>query len=188
MTLLDRYARLADRERKLLLIFAGVLSAFTLVLLPIWIRSGVSAQADENTRLREVIIAIGDERLTIAKRAQLSETVARRYGRKAPALAGFLASTADQVKLKIPETQDRSSVPHGKTFKERLTRINMTKVGMRQLAEFMEKVTTSGYPIVISRLDIKKRGGAPDEFDAEMDVSAFDREEAKPKAKKKADE
>jgi hypothetical protein len=188
MSLKERLGELGERERKLLGIFLGLLAILLAVLVPIWVRMGVSEKADENRMLSEMIQQISDERLTIAKRKQVLSRVESRYRRNAPALAGFLANVADKVDADIPETQDRSIVPHGKTFKERQTRIRLTKVGMRTLSDFMEGVVSAGYPVVISHIEIKK-GTAPDQFDAEMDVSAFDREETKSKAKpaKKAD-
>lgn len=188
MTLAERFDQLAERERRLLAAFLGIFAVLVLLLLPILIRMGVADQKEKNEALRETIDAIILERITIAKRKQLSDRLTSRYAKDAPTLAGFLANAANTVGLEIPETSDRSVVPHGKSFKERQTRIRMNKVGMRQLSEFMEKVTTAGYPISITRLDIKKRGTEPDEYDVEMDVSAFDREENKPKAPAKAAE
>lgn len=182
MTLAERFDQLAERERRLLVIFVGILAAIVLLLLPILIRMSVTEQAEENENLKETIDAIVLERITVAKRKQVSERLTARYAKAAPALAGFLASTANKVGVEIPETSDRSVVPHGKSFKERQTRIRLNKVGMRKLAEFMEGITTAGYPVSISRLDIKKRGANPDEYDVEMDVSAFDKEEIKPKS------
>jgi hypothetical protein len=188
MSLKERLGELGERERKLLFVFFGILFVLITVLVPVWVRMGVSDRASENQAISEMIEQISDERLTIAKRKQVVARVESRYRRTAPALAGFLANVADRVDAEIPETQDRSVVPHGKTFKERQTRIRLTKIGMRALSDFMEGVVSAGYPVVISRLEIKK-GTNPDQFDAEMDVSAFDREDTKPKAKpaKKAD-
>jgi general secretion pathway protein M len=190
VSLRERFEGLGDRERKLLLAFLGIFWVLLLVLVPIWIRMGVSEKVDANRAISEMIQSISDERITIAKRKQLLSRVDARYKRTAPALAGFLANAADRVDLEIPETQDRSIVPHGKTFKERQTRIRLSKVGMRQFSDFMDAIVNAGYPVAISRLEIK-RGTNPDEFDAELDVSAYDREEAKPKSKapaKKAEE
>jgi general secretion pathway protein M len=46
------------------------------------------------------------------------------------------------------------------------------------LLKFFEKIEQSGYPISISRLNIRKRGGEHDSFDVELGVSAFERSEA----------
>src|SRR5690606_25309081 len=123
------------------------------------------------------------ERLVLNRRNAEVSRVEARYRKKAPELAGFLAKQADRADVEIPETQDRSTVPRGKTFKERASRIRLSKIGMLSLSKFMDSVSNSGYPVSITRLDIRKRGGKPDTYDVEMDVSAYDKEEKKPKKK-----
>lgn len=184
MTLRERFEQLEERERKLLVLFLGVVTAMVLIMMPLFLAMSVGAQEDDNERVREIIQQIQDERATLSRRQADVQRVERRYSRPAPALAGFLAQTADQIGVEIPETQDRSTVPHGKTFKERVTKIRLRSVGMLKLAKFMDRIENSGYAVSISKLNIKKRGTKPDEFDAEMEVSAFDREAAKKPPKK----
>jgi general secretion pathway protein M len=184
MNLRERFDQLEERERKLLVIFLGVFSTLVLILLPLFLAMSVGSQEDDNERVREIIQQIEDERTTLGRRQADGDRVERRYAREAPALAGFLAQTADQIGVEIPETQDRSTVPHGKTFKERVTKIRLRSVGMLKLANFMDRIEHSGYAVSISKLNIKKRGTKADEFDAEMEISAFDREGEKKPAKK----
>lgn len=187
MSLGQRFAGLEERERKLIIIFFGILALMLLVLLPLLVRSGVTAQADENERIRQVLEAIEDERMSLAQHQAEVAVVEKRYARKAPALASFLAKQAEQVGLEIPETEDRSTVPRGKQFKERASRIRLKRVGLLQFSNFMSSIEKSGYPVSISRLVMKKNSAKPDQFDVEMDVSAFDRESKKPNSKADAE-
>jgi len=183
----ERMDALEERERKLLVIFLGVLGVMTVFLVPLFVAMSVSSQADENERLREIIQSIADERVTLGRRQADRGRVEQRYNRKAPDLAGFLAQTAERAGVEIPETQDRSTVPHGKTFKERVTKISIRKVGMLNLSNFLSQVENSGYAVSISRLKIRKLSNKDDSFDAEVEVSAFDREEKKkPKVQENA--
>ena len=186
MNLKERFDQLEEREKKLLMVFAGVAGVIVVVILPFALAMSVSSQSTKNDRVRDIIQQIADERVLLGRRQADGQRVEQRYARQAPPLAGFLAQTADMVGVEIPETQDRSTVPRGKTFKERITKIQLRKVGMLQLSNFMDKVSNSGYAVSISKLNIKKRGTKPDEFDAEMEVSAFDRE--KPKKQPELDE
>jgi general secretion pathway protein M len=186
MNLREKFDQLEERERKLLVVFLGILSTMVLFIGPLFLTMSVGAQADDNEHVRDIIKQIEDERATLSRRQADVHRVERRYAREAPALAGFLAQTADQVGVEIPETQDRSTVPHGKTFKERVTKIRLRSVGMLKLATFLDRVENSGYAVSISKLNIKKRGTKPDEFDAEMEVSAFDRDGDKPAKKAKS--
>lgn len=187
MNLRDRFEQLEDREKKLLLIFGGVLLVMLAFIIPIYALMSVSDKRAENERIIEIMREIKDERVTLSRRKAETKRVDSRYARKAPALASFLAQAADQVGVDIPETQDRSTVPAGKTFKERSTKIRLRSVGMLDLSNFLEKIESSGYPLSISKLNIKKRT-KPDEYDVEMDVSAFDRDESKKKPKAEAGE
>jgi hypothetical protein len=181
MNLKERFSQLEEREKKLLLVFAGVVGVVVVLILPLALAMSVSSQAAENDRIREIIQQIDDERVALGRRQADGQRVERRYARQAPPLAGFLAQLADKSGVEIPETQDRSTVPRGKTFKERVTKIQLRKVGMLQLSNFMDKISNSGYAVSISKLNIKKRGAKPDEFDAEMEISAFDHEKPKKK-------
>ena len=183
MSLRDKFDQLEEREKKLLIIFAAVFSTMFVLIIPTYAAMSVGDQRAENERIVEMIREIKDERVTLGRRKAETRRVESRYARKAPALASFLAQTADQVGVDIPETQDRSTIPVGKTFKERSTKIRLRNVGLLALSNFLEKVENSGYPVSVSRLIIKKRSTKPDDYDVEMDVSAYDREEPKKKAK-----
>lgn len=175
MTLRDRFEQLQERERKLLIVFLVVLVTMVLLLIPFAVALSVSSQRSENARVREIIQSIVDERVTLSRRQAEAQRVDKRYARKAPALAGFLAQVADRVDVDIPETQDRSTVPAGKSFKVRSTKIRLRRTGLFQLSSFLDKVSQSGYAVSVSKLVIRRRGSKLDEYDAEMEVSAFDR-------------
>lgn len=184
MSLKERFEQLEERERKLLLILLGIFSAMVLLLVPIAVAMSVGSQRAENDRIREIIQSIVDERVTLSRRQAEVKRVEKRYAKQAPALASYLAQVADKVDVDIPETQDRSTVPAGRNFEERSTKIRLRGVGMLALSNFMEKIAQSGYSVSISKLIIRRRGAKPDDYDVEMEVSAFDREQEKKKSKK----
>ena len=187
MSLRDRINQLEDRERRLLGVFVLVFGVFVILVIPLGVTAYLSSVKDDNETIREAIDAIDDGRAMLSKRAGERADVEARYARKAPALAGYLASVAEGVSVEIPETQDQQAVPHGKSFEERSNKITMRDVGMLPLAKFMEELAQSGYPVSISRLNIRKRGTQPDSYNVQMTVSAYDKK-AKPKPKPKADE
>jgi len=187
MNLQARFEQLEEREKRLLLIFCGVVAVMFVLILPTYAAMSVSEQRTENDRILEIIREIKDERVTLSRRKAETKRVGARYAKNAPPLASFLAQIADQVGVDIPETQDKSTVPAGKTIKERATKIRLRGVGLLNLSNFLEKVENSGYPLSISHINIKKRSAKPDEYDVEMDVSAFDRDETKKKTKTDAE-
>lgn len=186
MNIRDRLAQLDDRERKLLGVFLAFLGVGVLLALPLTIAALVHSKSSDNDALREAIETIQDNRDSIEKAKAAKNSVVERYALQAPPLAAFLAGLALETGVEIPESQDRQSIPHGKRYSERLTKIVLRKVGMLKLAKFMERIEQSGHPISISQLNIRKRGSEPDSFDVEMVVSAYDRKAPEPKAKDKA--
>jgi general secretion pathway protein M len=181
MSLAERLARLEPRERRLLGIMGGVFGFMLFLAVPIAIAATVHSQASGNDALREALTGIEDARENVEKVKAARDLVTRRYASPAPPLASFLARIAGEVQLDIPESQDRQAVPHGKRYSERATKITLRKVGMLKLVRLMEKIETSGHPVAISSLNIRKRASEPDSFDVDMVVSAYDRKAPEPK-------
>jgi general secretion pathway protein M len=181
MSLADRIARLEPRERRLLGILGGVFGFMAFLAVPIGIAASVHSQASQNDDLREAIANIEDAREKVAKAQAARDAVTARYAQPAPPLAAFLSKIAGEVQVEIPESQDRQAVPHGKRYTERSTKIVLRKVGMLKLIHLMERIETSGHPMLMSALNIRKRAVEPDSFDVDMVVSAFDRKAPEPK-------
>jgi general secretion pathway protein M len=187
MSLRDRIERLEPRERQLLTLLLGLLAAFLLLLVPVGMAALLGSKRSDVQELRDVIDQIQASREEIAKRDRERAEVLERYSKPAPPLAGMLEKLATESKLEIPESQDRAAVPHGKRYEERTTKIVLRKVGMLNLANFMERIEQSGHPVSILRLNIRKRGTEPDSYDVDMIVSAFDRK-SEPKPEKATDQ
>jgi general secretion pathway protein M len=182
----DRFARLDTRGQRLLNIVLLVFGLVMVVILPIVLIVIVHTKSSENQALRDAADNIADSRDQIEKVKLEKAATMERYARPAPPLAAYLSGLASEVGIEIPESQDRQSVPHGKRYAERSTKMSLHKVGMLKLAKFMERIEQSGSPILISSLNIRKRGPDPDMYDVEMQVSAFDRIASPDKPKKTA--
>ncbi len=181
MTLRDRINQLEDRERRLLGVFVVVFGIFAILVIPLGLTAYLGSISSENESMREAMATLQQSRSVLEKRAEEQVKMDARYERTTPPLAGFLAGIAQRHKIEIPETQDQAEVPHGKRFSERSTKITLRDVGMLKLAEFMQGVATSGYPVSISRMNIRKKATPPDSYNVQLTVSAFDRKaEEKP--------
>jgi general secretion pathway protein M len=184
MSLRDRFNQLETRERRLLGILLALFGAFVLLMVPIGVSAVLGGKRDENDALREVIAQLQQDRAAIVSAHASREAIVQRYARPAPALAGLLEQYAGQSSLEIPESQDRPVTPHGKKYEERSTKIVLRRVGMYNLAKFMERIEQSGHPMAVDKLNIRKRGTENDSFDVEMTVSAFDRKPDKKPAQR----
>jgi general secretion pathway protein M len=177
-TIKARLGRLSARERRMALILGGVLGLLLFVGLPVGLEVAVVSRRSDVTELRAALDAVQGARAQIRERQSKKDSIALRYAKRAPALAGFIEEKARAEKLEVTDSADRSEVPHGKKFSERSTIIHLRKSGMLPIAKFLESVETSGYPVTLSRLDLRKRAGEPDSYDVEVGISAYDRTES----------
>ncbi|MEP7121770.1 MAG: hypothetical protein ABJE95_12700 [Byssovorax sp.] len=175
MTLRERFEKLEPRERRLLTILGSILGAALLLALPIYVIKTVSDKRTENEQLRALVDSIYEARASIGERKAKHDALLARYGKPAPALAGFIEEASRANSISAAESQDRPEAPHGKRYTERMTVVKMHKVGMLPLAKMLEKIEQSGFAVVISKLNIKPRAGEADAYEVELGVSAFDR-------------
>ncbi len=176
-------AKMEPRERKLLLALGGVVGLFVVLLLPYFIYQSVSDRRDRNAEIRDLITQIQASQGLVADRKARREAVLARYARPAPPLAGFIEEAARANELVVPESSDKPEVPHGKRYSERIAVIKMHKIGMKPFVKMLEKIERSGYPVAITKLNLKPRSGEADSWEVELGVSAFDRKEVKGDAK-----
>jgi hypothetical protein len=171
------FVRLGPRERRLLSAFFGVLAALVLLVVPILTQRSVLMKRGENEQFREVIDELMESQPALVKAETQRKVIVARYAHVAPPLGAFLDNQARQNGIEIPENQERPILPHGKRFDERSTRLQMRKVDLASFARFMEGVERSQFPIIFSRLDIRKRLSESDSYDVEIIASAYDRKE-----------
>ena len=176
--------RLSPREQRLVGILGVVVAVLVLLALPLGLEGVVASRRSDSADLKDAIAQLQTARSQVRERQAKKDALAARYGQKAPPLAGMLEKLARDKKLEISDSQDRPELPIGKQFVERTTVVHLKKAGMFSIAKFVESVEQSGYPVVVSRLSIRKRGGEPDSFDVELGVSAYDRKEVPKDAKK----
>jgi general secretion pathway protein M len=169
---------LNPREQRMASIAVIVVGVMLLLAIPIGLQTLVASRRNENEELRTALNAVNNARAQIRERQDRKASITLRYGKKAPQLAGFLEQNASAQKLQVTDSVDRPDVPHGKRYTERNTVIHLKKSGMAPIAKFLEAIEKSGYPVAVSRLNIRKRAGEPDSYDVEIGVSAYDRNEA----------
>ncbi|AKT36708.1 hypothetical protein [Chondromyces crocatus] len=174
-TMRERLDKLEPRERRLLLIFGAFVGAILLLVMPFGLMRMVSTQRSENQEIRDLVSSIYEAEGRLAERKSQRGALLARYAKPAPALPGYLEETAKKQGLTASESQERPDVPHGKRYTEKVTVVKMNKIGMLPFAKMLEQIETSGYPVSISKLNLKPRSGEPDSYQVELGVSAFER-------------
>jgi general secretion pathway protein M len=166
------------RERRLLAIIGFFAGLLVLLAIPFGLDAIVRSSASDNDELRQALGDVQDARGRVRERQAKQDAIAQRYANKAPSLAGYLEQEARQQKLDVTDSTPLPDVPRGKRYVEHGTNIHLKKTGMLALARFLESIERSGYPVAVTRLNIRKRNGENDAFDVETGVSSYDRGEA----------
>jgi general secretion pathway protein M len=167
-----------ERERKLLGILGVVGAVLLLLAVPVGLDLFIGSEQNENEDLRRALGDVQEARGRVRDRQAKADAVARRYASKPQVLAGYLEQAARQEKLEVTESTPLPDVPHGKRYMEHGTNIHLKKTGLRPVVHFLETIEKSGYPLAITRLEIRKRSGENDSFDIGVGVSSYERSEA----------
>jgi general secretion pathway protein M len=168
------------RERKLVSVLGMVGGVLLLLAVPFGLEAVIHSERSDNDDLRQALSDVQDARVRVREGQAKKDAIVARYAKKAPALAGYLEQTAHQEKLEVTESTPLPDVPHGKRYVEHGSNIRLKKTGMLALAKFLEDIEKSGYPVTVSRLNIRKRSGENDSYDVEAAVSSFERVEPTP--------
>jgi general secretion pathway protein M len=175
-----RFTRMNARERRLASILGGFLAFAMFFAFPVYLEAKVHSQRGSIDDLRAALDDVQGARSLIRDRQARKSSITLRYQKRAPALAGLIEQLATAQKLEVVDSVDRPEQPHGKRFTERLTTVHLKKAGMLPISKFLEAIEQSGYPMMVSQIDLRKRAGEPDSYDVEITISAFDKVEPAP--------
>ena len=170
------YDNMNARERQMVAGLGVVLGLLVIVILPLQLVSYVSSRQKYNDDLRGKIDDVAAARFKLARKKAALGDVAGRYANKAPPLGTLVDTAAKAAGLEIAVQSDVPPVPRGKLYSERATKLSIQKTGLKPLANFLEKIETSGYPVSVTAFDMSRRI-EPDSYTVSMTISAFDRNE-----------
>ena len=163
------------RERRLVSVLLFVGGIVLLLAIPFGLEAFVRSSAADDDELRQALSDVQDARALVRDRQAKRDTIAGRYARKAPELAGYLETAAKAVKIDITDSTPLPDIPHGKRYVEHGSNVRLKKTGMLALARFLESIEKSGYPMAITKLNIRRRSGELDSYDVDLGVSSYDR-------------
>lgn len=163
------------RERRLVAVLGFVAAIVGLFAIPFGLEAIVRSQMSDNDDLRQALSDVQDARGIVHERQARKDAIVARYARKAPELGGFIETQARAQKLEVTDSTPMPDIPHGKRYVEHGTDVRLKKTGMLPLARFLESIERSGYPVAVTRLNIRRRSGELDSYDVEVGVSSYDR-------------
>ena len=168
--------RLQPREQKLATGAVFALAIVLLLAIPVGLSALVSSRTAENDELKQALTQVNQSRSKIKERQDRKRQIVERYAKKTPQLGGFIETTAATAKVGIADSVDRPDTAHGKMYNERNAVVHLKNSGLAPVVKFLELLEQSGYPISVTRLNIRKRAGDPDSYGPiEVGVSAYDR-------------
>jgi general secretion pathway protein M len=173
VTIQERFAKLEPRERTLVTALGGLVAVLLFLGLPYLLLHKVSQARSDNQEIRDYIEKVNDSRAKIEVKRAAQDTVLARYAKPLPANLASDAAKAQNVA--IADDSKKPDVPHGKKFTEHVEVFRMNKAGLVGISKMLETLETAGYPVAVSRLNIKPRQGEADSYDVEMGVSTFER-------------
>lgn len=172
--------QMSARERRVVGILGLAGALLLLMAVPFGLEAIVHSAASDNEELRQALADVQDARGRVRERQAKKDAIVLRYAKKAPSLAGYLEPGARQQKLEVTDSTPLPDVPRGKRYVEHGTNIHLKKTGMLPFAKFLESIEESGYPVAVTRLNVRRRSGENDSYDIEIGVSSYDRTEVAP--------
>jgi general secretion pathway protein M len=174
--------QMSARERRAVGVLGFAGTVLLVLAVPFGLEAIVRSASSDNDELRQALADVQEARVSVRERQAKKDAIAFRYAKKAPSLAGYLEQEARQQKLEVTDSTPLPDTPHGKRYVEHGTSIHLKKTGMLPFARFLESIEKSGYPLAVTRLNVRKRSGENDSYDIEIGVSSYDRTEVLPSA------
>ncbi len=179
-------AGLSERERRLVM-GAGVVFVVLVVAMAVFFVQTAIGDLEIENKEREDLL-----RLIIAKEPQYLENQRktakmRRKGQIKPTplrtlvdkIGTKLAVTVPDIK-ELPDQKHAGWIEHG-------VELSLREIGLLDLTRFMEEVegNRTRFPIAITKIEVRKRRRAEDQFDIKMVISTFERAEETPPPNKR---
>ena len=184
----DRFERLSQSERTLVLTAAGMFVVLVSLLGGFFITERLSTLEERNAAMRQALRDLESHRDAYLRAKSKSVQLESRLNRPPIKLQGYLEQAAKEVGVEIPEQNERPPTPVGKRFTERTVELRLRKVKLDQLANFLKRVETGPNLVQVTQLSVRTRDDKHQELDVEMTVSTWEHApKEKPGAAKKGD-
>ena len=167
--------RMGARERRLISALSGVVGLLIVLVAGYLIIDSLQEIRTTNEETREALAAIARHRGEYLEAKGRMAALEARIGVEPPQLAADLEAAAKEAGIQIPETVDRPPAPAGKRYMEHSLDVRLRKVGLKELATFLNKVETNPRLIAITRLQIHRSFGENATLDVDLTATAFER-------------
>lgn len=173
----DAWRGLTDRERKLMLVLAGVLAALLVFLfLSSQIRSAAELRDGADAR-RAAISALIDKRSEYATAVAQQRALSAKMSGNAVSVPSFVETQCRVLNITRPTNfrDSRSPVANNAAVTALTTEVVFPQMTLTQLSDFSNAVYSSGELLYIQRIEVKEKRGrnAGEGFEVAMQLTTY---------------
>jgi hypothetical protein len=169
------WARMAERERRLFVVFAMTLGLLVVFVGGYLFSSDIADTNSKNDDMRAALKAIARNRIEYLEAKQKMRAMEVRLGDTTPQLATDMEAAAKEVGVQIPETNERTAAPIGRRYLEHNVDVKLRQVDLKQLGKFLYRLETGGHLIYVTRISVRRRFAERDKLDIELTATSIER-------------
>lgn len=175
----DKWERLSQRERTMVAALGVTFVLMMTLIVGFLITDGLSSMEQRNSDMRQALRDLDTQRDKYLRMKAQAAQLATRLGQTPVQLAGYLEQASKEAGIEIPETNPLPPAPAGKRFVEHAVSLRLRAVTLEQLVKFMRTIETGRSLVVVTQLNVRARDDKHEEFDVEMTVATYERDNGK---------
>jgi type II secretory pathway component PulM len=180
----DKWERLSQRERTMVGALGVTFVVMVTLIVGFLISDGLSTMDERNRDMRQALRELETQRDAYLRNKAKAAQLEVRLGQTPVQLQGYLEAASKDAGVAISETNERPPVAVNKFFTEHAVDLQMHGITLEQLTKFLKAVETGRNLVVVTKLNVRTRDDKHQQLDADISVSTYERQTAKPAAKK----
>lgn len=178
----DRFGRLSERERKMVLILTGVAAFLVVAGIGYWLTSTIGEIEQTNTAMREALADMAQHRDRYLQYQKRQDALRRATTGTPLELTSYAEQAATAVGIKIDEASETKPV-EGKRYVRHGLDVKVRKINIAQLTALLRRLSESANQLVrITRLSVGTGWNKHEELDVEMEVTTYSEQKNKGKS------
>jgi type II secretory pathway component PulM len=180
----DKWERLSQRERTMVTALGVTFVIMLTLIVGFLITDGLASMEQRNADMRQALRDLDTQRDSYLRMKAQSSQLATRLGQTPVQLAGYVEQAAKEAGIEISEQSELPPTAAGKRFVEHGVSLRLRAVTLEQLVKFMRTIETGRSLVIVTDLQVRARDDKHEQFDVEMSVATFERDNGKNSPKK----
>ena len=169
----ERFGRLSERERTMVLVLGGVAAFLVVAGLGYWLTSKIDELEETNQAIREALTDMAKHHDRYLQ-YQKQQDALRRATTGAPLeLTSYAEQAATAVGVKIDEASESKPI-EGKRYLRQGLDIKVRQINIAQVAALLKRLSESANQLVrVTRLGVGTRWSKHEELDLELELTTY---------------